>query len=518
MKKEMINQKMKILGFLCLSVFIMISCKDEEQPVFGIPELSIQGDDIIEVERGESINVTFNLNAEGGNKELVVYRGGGVLEVISLNPTASSFTYSNQSVPADATEGQEFEYQFELVNTQNLPSNRVTLTVSTLAYPSITVGGETLFNITIPEDGLIEEDYLLVSGRKYYVERSMDFQSGTGLTIQEGVEVYLKAGNVPATDIIIREGAQANITGTAQNPVVFTSERSLTDNAQAGDWGWFNIRGNGTGTNSGTVEYLRLEYGGIRNFRLQNVGNGTTIRYVQVFNSAGEGIMATDGDVDMSYLVATNARAGGFRIGDSFSGSIQFGIAILSETFGDNSEVDIRETSSAVLSNFTILGPGSTASNTSGLRMRGASQGKVFNSIIASFPRRGIRLNDNVQITDINGPTVFAYSYIFDVPLDPYRDDTQNGNPFRGFVDPDGVFQNPFFNNVTALEGNTATLSTIDGIGPGIFVPAAPQVSAFNPSTLTGLGLASAAFVGAIENAANDWTRGWVKNPDGTIR
>jgi hypothetical protein len=519
MKKHLIKQKMLVMGLLCFMAAITFSCKDDDDnpPVFSDPELSLVGNEKIEVQRGQAINVTFNLNAEGGNKELVVYRGGGVLEIIPLTPTATTFNYTNQSVPADATEGQEFEYQFELVNTQNRPSNRVSLTVSTLAYPSITIGGETLFAVTIPEDGIVEQDYLFVTGRRYFIERTMDFQSGNTLTIQQGVEVYLKAGNTPITDIIIREGAQADVRGTAQNPVVFTSEKTLTGDPGAGDWGWFNLRGQGPGSNSGTVEYLRMEYGGVRNFRLQNVGNGTTIRYIQVFKTSGEGIMPTDGDVNMRYLVATDCAAGGFRIGDAYSGNIQFGIAMISQTFEDNSEVEIRESSSARLSNFSVIGPGSDAPNTSGIRMRAASSGKVYNSVIASFPRRGLRLNDNIEVTDLNGPTVFAYSFIFDVPTDPYRDDTANGNPFRGFIDSNGEFQNPFFNNVTGLEGNTPTLLSIAGIGPVDFIPDATQASEFDPSSL-GSAFVSAPFVGAVENSANDWTIGWVKNPDGSIR
>lgn len=505
---------------ICLAMVIAWGCADEEdEPVFGTPELSIQGSDRLEVQRGEAISVTFDLNAEGGNKELVVYRSGGVLEVIPLEPSASTYTYSSQSVPADAMEGEAFEFEFELVNTQDRASGRVGLTVVALAYPAITIGGETLYEVDVPEDGIVEEDILFVTGRKYFVRGTMDFQPGNSLTIQEGVEVYLAAGNSPLTDIIIREGAQVNISGTASNPVVFSSERSLSGEAESGDWGWFNIRGEGNGSNSGSVTYLRMEYGGVRNFRLQNVGNGTTINHVQVYKTSGEGIMPTGGDVNMSYLVAIDCAGGGFRIGDDYEGFIQFGIAGLSERLGDNSEVEIRETSTATLANFTIIGPGSDASNTSGLRLRAASEGKVYNTIIAAFPRRGLRLNDEVQVTDLNGPTVFAHSFIFDVPTDPYRDDTDNGNPFMGFVDEDGEFQNPFFNNVEGFdESGNPVLTEIEGIGSGSFVPSAAQESEFDPSSISGSGFSPAAFVGAVENSSGDWTRGWVRGFDGSIR
>ncbi|SIT10293.1 hypothetical protein SAMN05421761_11682 [Belliella pelovolcani] len=504
-----------VMVFVMLS-FVFTSCSDDEEPQLPTPTISIEGGNSIEVRRGQTINVTLNLNTDGNNRELVVYRDGGVLEVVPLQATATTFTYSNQSIPNTATEGEEFEFEFAVFNTQGTGSERVGLTVVTLAYNTITVGGETLFEVDIPSDGIFEEDVRFVSGRNYYVGATMSFSAGTTLTVQEGVNVYIASPNGTLTDIVINDGASAEIIGTAQNPVVFTSANTLTDTEDSGDWGVFNIRGSGGTSDSGTYQFIRFEYGNARNFRLQNVGSGTTIDHIQVFRAAGEGIMPTDGTVNMSYLVTTDCEGGGFRIGDAYAGNMQFGIAMISRTWGDNSEIDIRETSSPVLANFTVIGPGSDASNTSGIRLRANSSGKVYNSIIADFPRRGLRLNDNVNITDLEGETVFAYSFIFNVPTDPYRDDTSNGNPFRGFVDGDGVFQNPFFNNVTGLEGGQPILTSIAGIGTNSFIPTSAQTSQFNPSSISGF--SSAAFVGAVQNSSNDWTSGWVKNPDGSIR
>jgi hypothetical protein len=49
------------------------------------------------------------------------------------------------------------------------------------------------------------------------------------------------------------------------------------------------------------------------------------------------------------------------------------------------------------------------------------------------------------------------------------------------------------------------------------FVPDAAPSTSFDPSTIDSF-FQSVSFAGAVENAANDWTTGWVKNPDGTIR
>lgn len=518
MKNVKLMSYNKYLFIALAFLFGITACKDDDEPVLSNPSINIEGDEVIAVKKGEPINVTFNLAAEGGNKELLVYQNNGLLEVVPLSKEAASYTYSGQSVPADATEGEEYEFEFSLVNTQNAESPKVKLIVSTLAYDEIQIGETTLYEVAIPEDGFIDTNYKFVSGRNYYINSSMSFQEGSSLTIEEGVKLYVKADAEFLVDITINDGAEIHLTGTSSNPVVITSENELTEKESTpGDWGIFNIKGSGEGSNSGTVAYLRLEYGTARNFRLQNVGSGTEISHVQVYRAAGEGVMITDGDVNIKYIVTTDCEGGGFRLGDDYKGNMQFGIAQISETFADNTEVEIRETASPTLANFTVIGPGEEADNTIGMRLRSASSGKIYNTIIASFPRRGLRLNDDIVITDLDGPTVFAYSYIFDVPKDPYRDDTNYDNPFQGYLDEEDNFHNPFFNNVTGIESGDPVLSRIAGIATNNFIPDAAQGSEFDATSL-GSFFSSAPFVGAIKDVSNDWTQGWVKNADGTIR
>ena len=110
-------------------------------------------------------------------------------------------------------------------------------------------------------------------------------------------------------------------------------------------------------------------------------------------------------------------------MGDKYAGKMQFLLSINSQYFKENDDFTIREKASPVVSNVTLLGPGAeTKKNTHGMRMRGSSTPKVYNSVIAEFPRRGIRVAEEVKITDLNGSAVFAYSYVFNVPKDPFRD------------------------------------------------------------------------------------------------
>ncbi|MGC4234991.1 MAG: hypothetical protein QM594_18610, partial [Niabella sp.] len=246
-----------------------------------------------------------------------------------------------------------------------------------------------------------------------------------------------------------------------------------------------------------------------------DVGAATNISYVQIFKSTTEGVMITNGNAKLKYIVATDCEGGSYRLGDSYEGFMQFIISASSTYFAELDDFTIREDAKLVIANATILGPGSGASNTHGIRMRANAAPKMYNCIVSQFPRRGVRVVDNVQVTNLNGLAVFAYSYVFNVPSDPYRD---NGVLFAGTFNADGTpLQNTFHNNVLAKTGNNYTLSTIAGIGVGDFVPDAETASAFNPATIDPF-FTAASFVGAVKNDAEDWTKGWVKNADGTIR
>lgn len=364
------------------------------------------------------------------------------------------------------------------------------------------------------------------------------------LTIEPGTTVYFRTFNEDNKISVlgINQGCRLIAEGTREAPIVFTSDRVNTRKAANGGWGGLVINGKapvnsgvasigdgfrygGTdpseGTNNasknGLVKYMRIEYAADRAFRLSNVGAATQIDYVQIFKSSGEGIMITDGNAGLKHIVATDCEGGSYRLGDAYSGNMQFIVSVNSAYFNENDDFTIREEASPVLSNVTLLGPGEDVNNTHGLRMRADAKPKVHHSVVAEFPRRGVRSQDNVTITDLQGTAVFAYSYVFNVDHDPFKDDAVD---FSGTFDPTTGerLTNPFFNNVDSIQDDgDYELVPIAGIGIGDFVPDAETASDFDPSTL-GSFFTSAPYPGAVRNADGDWTKGWVKNPDGTLR
>lgn len=517
MKKTLKFKSLSMLFSVLLIAFTIASCSSDDDKVTpDNPTISIIGDNMVTVKNGETINVMLKLNAPGNNKSLVVNRKGGFLEEIALQPTETEYTYSNQIVPSDAEEGEEYVYEFLLVDTHNQESGSVKFTVQAASYDEVTVLGKTLYNATITTDGIVPQgtNMKLISGRNYFISSPLLFEEGTSLTIEEGVHIYLDAEASTPVEIRVDDGATVSIIGTATDPVVFTSSKSIDGSAEPGDWDRFRYGD----VQEGIFQYVRSEYADT-GIRFGDVDNSNTIDHVTVYKAKDRGIYITNGNVDAKYLVAIDSEGGSFRIGDDYSGKLQFGIGWINERFTDNQELEIRETSSPTIANFTLLGPGVENENTHGVRLRANSKGKVYSTLVTEFPRRGVRLNDDVVVTDLQGETIFAYGYVVNVPRDPFRDDTDNGNPFQGYIDDDGNFQNPFFNNVTGLDGNDPILEEVAGIGPADFIPDSPITTkgSFDPTSIDSW-FTSTTFVGAIENEANDWTKGWVKNPDGSIR
>lgn len=504
--KQMYSYTKLYIPIAALVMLLVFSCsKDSNGPRYDNPSISLGIDDVIDAKVGTRVSVPINFNAGGGAKSVVVFRNGGFLTEINVDANANQYTYETEALPGSLTEGEELEYGFLISNLDGTDSETVNLTIRAELYDKVTIGSETLYELDFPSDGIISGGTIvkMIQGRNYYLNRSVNFDVGSEVHIDEGVHVYMDAEAAEPIEFVIN--GEANIVGTSSTPVVFTSSKTLlpSGDPQAGDWGLFRMNGTGSGSDNGTVNYLRIEYAGDRAFRLVGVGSGTNLSHIQVFKSTTEGVMITGGDARLKYVVATDCEGGSYRLGDDYEGEMQFVIAVSSEQYADNDDFSIRDQAKPILANLTLLGPGQELSNTHGIRIRGTAEPKMYNTIVAQYPRRGVRVNEddvdnNVPVTDLNGPTVFAYSHVFDLNSQLFR---EKGEAFAPGATPD-------FHNST---------DAIAGIGVADFVPDAEQSSTFDPSTLDAF-FTDAPFVGAVRNDANDWTKGWVKNPDGSVR
>jgi hypothetical protein len=194
----------------------------------------------------------------------------------------------------------------------------------------------------------------------YYLTGLYYVDSTYTLTIPAGTVVR---GDTAAT-LIIKRGAKIYATGTAHNPIVFTSMKPVCQR-QRGDWGGIIILGeapcnqvnplieggiiegtyggNDPHDNSGILAYTRIEYPGYR-FQLNNevngltmggVGDSTEIHHIQVSYSFDDSYEWFGGTVDCKYLVAYGGTDDEFDSDFGYSGKIQFAFGLRDPYYWD---------------------------------------------------------------------------------------------------------------------------------------------------------------------------------------
>jgi len=291
------------------------------------------------------------------------------------------------------------------------------------------------------------------------------------LTIQPGVIIRGSKASAGSA-LIITKGAQINAVGTAAQPIVFTTDQAPgAINRAVGDWGGLIILGKGAinlagglanveglpvsadseyggGTtptntdNSGTISYVRIEFGGyvyatnkeINGLTMGGVGSGTQIDHVQVSYTNDDAFEWFGGAVSAKYLVSYRNLDDDFDTDNGWSGNVQFGLVVRDPSLADNPSVSTSEAfesdndatgsastplTSGVFSNITAIGPyrGSSATVLAsgyrrGLRLRRNTNLKVFNSIFMDF-KTGIFIDGSAADANANsGALKFKHNVI----------------------------------------------------------------------------------------------------------
>jgi hypothetical protein len=294
--------------------------------------------------------------------------------------------------------------------------------------------------------------------------------------VRNNVTLTIEAGTVikgvstsAGTALIITKGSKISAIGTALKPIVFTSDKT-SGNRQPGDWGGivllgkagFNLNGGvntiegitasvnteyGGGTspsnndNSGTLKYVRIEYAGfvfspnneLNGLTFGAVGNGTTIDYVQVSSAYDDSFEWFGGSVNCKHLVAFKGLDDDFDTDNGYKGAVQFALAIKDPSFADNPAVSTSEgfesdnnptgalspdgydTTSAIFSNCTLIGPAKRASlfgvsvasgHAKPLRLRRVTQLKIYNSIFMDFKNNYLFVDGSTTVANVTNGTL----------------------------------------------------------------------------------------------------------------
>ncbi|WP_046756314.1 hypothetical protein [Kordia jejudonensis] len=312
----------------------------------------------------------------------------------------------------------------------NITDNSV---VNNTTNPGTPTTGNTIFL-----SGTYTEDLDLDANNNYKVNGSLIMAAGSTLRVPAGMTVEALAAGSDVY-IAISQGAKIEAIGTADNPIVFTSDASAP---AAGDWGGLiilgsapinSVSGNATATseiaslpyggtdatdNSGSLRYVRVQYsGGSADGQSENngisfygVGNGTTVEYVQVFEGKDDGIEFFGGTVNVSYASVVNAQDDSIDWTEGYTGTItdayvKHGADHDKGIEADGFNTDIGNNSNPIyfsnptINNLTIIGLGS-ATSSEAIRLRAGTRATFTNVLLEGYGE-GFDLDGN----DTDSPT-----------------------------------------------------------------------------------------------------------------
>ena len=293
-------------------------------------------------------------------------------------------------------------------------------------------------------EGEIRQDMTLTNDNTYLLRGAVFVGNDTAetvLTIEPGT--IIMGSTERLSFLSIRRGSKIMAEGTAEMPIVFTSDKRLADRRRS-DWGGLILSGRapinkaggeadhegGAGRygggenpdshdNSGVLKYVRVEYGGrqitpdneLNGIAFGGVGDGTTVDYVHVHMGSDDGVEFFGGTVNVKHIFITGAADDCFDWTDGWTGKAQF---VVAQQYGDeanngfecdNSAIDndASPRSAPMIYNWTFIGDkgDSTHHSDIGMLVRQGTAGKWMNGIMVNFGDCGIDIDQ--ERTFVNG-------------------------------------------------------------------------------------------------------------------
>lgn len=273
-------------------------------------------------------------------------------------------------------------------------------------------------------------------------------------TINIAAGTVIKGDKLTKGTLVVLPGGKINALGTAAMPIVFTSRQGVGLRA-AGDWGGLVVCGKATcnqttakveglsreviysggsddADNSGTLQYVRIEFAGIalqpdkeiNGLTLCAVGSGTTIDHIQVSFSGDDSFEWFGGTANAKHLVAYCGLDDDYDTDYGFRGKVQYGLGVRNarvadvsasngfESDNDGSGSTATPKTAPIFSNFTMIGAYDTTSTSNvsasygaGAHIRRNSALSVFNSVFAGWNTAGILIDGTTTAANLTGGT-----------------------------------------------------------------------------------------------------------------
>lgn len=308
--------------------------------------------------------------------------------------------------------------------------------------------------------GEITEDTTWTRDNIYFLGGKVVVGVGVTLTIEPGTIIKGEAGSGSlASALVVQRGSKINAVGTAERPIIFTSEQ---DNIQVGQTAGTNLDQNDTrlwggvlvlgfspasltgdvtetqiegipasdtfglygGTDpaddSGAMEYISIRHGGaligegneINGLTLGGVGTGTTVNQIEIVANEDDGLEIFGGSVNVTNVFIWSVNDDGIDLDQAYSGTITNGMVVQGLNSDSALELDGPEGSTTggyTLNNITLLG--NTDATGEGSRRiadyRDGLEASINNVYVSGFSdAQLVRLNGDKSATTYNNGTL----------------------------------------------------------------------------------------------------------------
>lgn len=317
------------------------------------------------------------------------------------------------------------------------------------------ISGQITESVTLPKGKYTLSGYVYVTNRAI-------------LTIAPGSVIVGDTVGSKKGALIIERNSKLIADGTATDPIVFTSGKPAGQR-NPGDWGGIILLGNAptnhattptieggvnaqyggaiVADNSGTLRYVRIEFAGIASdpgseingLTCGGVGSGTILENIQVSFGNDDAYEFFGGTVNAKNIIAFATADDDFDFDNGFVGRIQFAVSCRKPEFvdpgdaGNGIECDNNANGTTAiprtkpnLSNFTIIGPGSTgtiaANHNYSNRWRRATQFVLRNSILMGHPDAGFSMESDETLNDYFTGTISEFkNNLVQAGSNPYK-------------------------------------------------------------------------------------------------
>jgi hypothetical protein len=409
-KTECMKTKIRIFNLLTslfATVFLMTSCENDVA-VTGIDLDKITA----EVMVGSNLSLTVVFTPADATNRNITWKSSDTDVATVTNGVVTGVALGTATITATSDEKNTLTAVCEVTI---IPSNGQQITVS----------------------GDITTDTRWYANARYFLSGFVYVKNNATLTIEPGTIIKGVSGTKGA--LIIERGSKIMAQGTESKPIVFTSDKAKGQRGY-GDWGGLVICGNaptnkhdnGTGVgiaeggigsyyggtdptdNSGTLQYVRIEFPGIpltatanseiNGLTLYSVGSGTTIDHIQVSYSGDDSYEWFGGNVNARYLVAFRGWDDDFDTDNGYSGKVQFFVSLRDPASADQSQSNgfesdndadgstLAPVTGALFSNGSMFGPlvtPATAINSlyrRAMHLRRGTRISIYNTVFAGYP------------------------------------------------------------------------------------------------------------------------------------